>query len=251
VLGALLGATPVGARADAPIVAVAANATAAAEALVERFREVSGHTVRLSFGASGTLARQILRGAPFELFLSADEARVQRVVEAGFTRDEGAVYARGRLVLWVPRGGRLALQFGTGAELADLAAILGDARVRRVAIANPEHAPYGRAAREALEHAGLGPAMSGRLVLGENVAQAARFAASAAVDAALLPLSLAIREPLSSAGTHALVPAAWHGPLRQRMVLLRRAGEAASTFYAFILGPEGRSLLQAYGYSVP
>ncbi len=233
-----------------PLVAVAANAFEAVAAAAERFRADGGTALRLSAGASGNLVRQIERGAPFELFLSADEARPQRLVDAGLTVDGGAVYAVGRLVLWARTGSPVrrppALE-----RPEDLAAALDRASVGRVAIANPEHAPYGAAARAALVRAGAWTSLAGRLVIGESVAQAARFAISPDVDAALLPLALALGAPLAELGWHVPVPEPWHPPLRQRMVLLRGAGAGARAFQDYLLGPRGREVFAALGYELP
>jgi molybdate transport system substrate-binding protein len=242
-------ATPPARAAGGPIVAVAANLTEVATAIASAFRDEQGLEVRLSFGASGNLARQILRGAPFELLVSADEAYPRRLAQAGRTRDEGVVYAVGRLALYLSPGVPLALPPHGESETA-LANLLTDPRLKRVAVANPEHAPYGAAARAVLEHVGAWGALEGRLVIGESVTQAARFAATGGVQAAFLPLSLA-RLPALAGGRHWLVPDAWHGPLRQRAVLIAGAGEVAERFYRFLLGSRARRLLAAAGYSVP
>lgn len=154
--------------AEPPAVAAAADLKFALTEAATQFERDSGQKVRLSFGSSGNFTQQIENGAPFELFLSADEAFVFRLAEAGHTLDRGAQYAIGRLVLFVPERSPLK----PDATLEDLRAALTDGRLRRFAIANPEHAPYGRAARSVLRHAGLWTAIEPRLVLGENAAQA-------------------------------------------------------------------------------
>jgi len=232
----------------APIVAVAANLTAVATALAAAFTAATGQPLRLSFGASGNLARQILRGAPFELFISADEDYPRRLVAAGRTRGGGAVYAIGRLALYLAPGSGLSL--ATEREpAAAFTRVLSDPSIQRIAIANPEHAPYGRAAREVLRHLGAWP-LAGRMVMGENVAQTARFAGAGGVQAALLPLSL-VRLPALEGGSYRVVPDDWHAPIRQRMVLIAGAGAAAESFYHFVLGAEARAVLEHAGYRVP
>ena len=149
----------------APLVAAAADLRFALDEIAADFKRATGHDVRIVYGSSGNFRRQIAEGAPFELFLSADEAYVLALAREGFMVDDGVAYAIGRLALVVPAGSPLKLD----GELADLAAAVADGRVRRFAIANPEHAPYGRAAREALQKAGAWDAIQGRLVLGENV----------------------------------------------------------------------------------
>lgn len=233
--------------AEVPVVAAAADLQYALAEIVMGFTRVLKGSVRLAFGSSGNLARQIMQGAPFELFFSADETYVRMLVDRGLTEDRGALYAIGRLALFVPAGSRVRAD----AELRDLAAAAGDGRLRGLAIANPEHAPYGRAARETLVRAGLWEKLRSRLVLGENVSQATQFALSGSVEAALTAYSLAISEGVSRRGSIALVPEQWHGALRQRMVLLRGAGETARVFYAYVQSPAGRAVLERYGFSLP
>jgi molybdate transport system substrate-binding protein len=137
------------------------------------------------------------------------------------------------------------------AELKQLAAALDAGTLRRFAIANPEHAPYGRAAREALERAGLWSRLEGRLLLGENAAQAAQFAASGSADGGIIPLSLALAPALAGAGRHVLIAEGWHQPLRQRVVLLKGAGSAARRFYEYVQQPAARAILARYGFQAP
>jgi molybdate transport system substrate-binding protein len=132
-----------------------------------------------------------------------------------------------------------------------LRAALSDGRVRRFAIANPEHAPYGRAAREALQHAGLWDAVRPRLVLGENAAQATQFATSGDAQGGIIPLSLARAPAVSALGSFALIPAQAHRPLRQRMVLIKGAGETARAFYGFLQQPGTREIFRRYGFMLP
>jgi molybdate transport system substrate-binding protein len=230
-----------------PMVAAATSLRDVLPTLVEAFAAQSGTGARVSFGASGNLRRQIAQGAPFELFLSADEAFVLDLAREGRTRGEGAVYAQGRLAILVPKGSRLSAD----GCLADLERALDDGRLRRLAIANPEHAPYGKAAREALEGVRLWDRVSDRLIVGENVSQAAQFAATGAADAGLVAYALALSPRLRKCCDQALLPAELHGPLRQRAVLVRDAGEEAQRLYAFILGSEGRAILERHGFGLP
>lgn len=136
-------------------------------------------------------------------------------------------------------------------ELKDLAAALANGRLQKLAIANPEHAPYGRAAREALQHAGLWDKIQGKLVFGENVAQATQFATSGAAQGGIIPLSLSRSPAMASLGSFALLPDSWHKPLRQRTVLLQKAGETARAFYAYMRQPAARAVLARYGFVLP
>jgi molybdate transport system substrate-binding protein len=235
------------AQQDVPTVAAASDLQFALEEVAAAFSAATGRKVELAFGSSGNFFRQIRQGAPFQMFLSADEAFVEELAAGGFAEDRGALYAVGRIALIVPRGSALKPD-GT---LADLAAALRDGRVRRFAIANPEHAPYGRRAEEALRHAGLWDAIEKRLVLGENVSQAAQFAISGGADGGIVAYSLALAPRVARLADHALIPSEWHQPLRQRMVLMNGAGETARMFYAFVAAPEARKILNRYGFVLP
>lgn len=233
--------------AEVPAVAAASDLKFALEPIAARFHADSGRRVRLAFGSSGNFARQIERGAPFELFLAADEVYVERLVVRGLTIGDGAPYAIGRIVLYAPRGSPLAVD----PDMNGLRAALAEGRIHRFAIANPAHAPYGRAAREALQSAGLWEPLQPHLVLGENAAQAAQFARSGNTEGGIIPLSHALAPALSQAGTHAAIPARMHAPLRQRMVLLAGAGETARAFYAYLQQPPARRILRRFGFELP
>jgi molybdate transport system substrate-binding protein len=165
----------------------------------------------------------------------------------GFTRDDGHLYAIGRLVIITPHGSPLTAD----EDLNDLEAALAEGRIRRFAIANPEHAPYGARAREALHHRGLWEALQPLLVIGENVSQAAQFATSANAQGGIIAYSLALSDQVSSRGEFALIPAEWHSPLRQRMALIDGAGEVAEQFYDYLRQPEALAILERYGFVVP
>ncbi|MEQ8267554.1 MAG: molybdate ABC transporter substrate-binding protein [Parvibaculum sp.] len=232
---------------DAPSIAAASDLQFALTDVAAAFTAATGKMVRLSFGSSGNFFRQIRQGAPFEMFLSADEAFVQDLAAAGETADEGALYGVGRIVLILPKGSPLAAD----GSLADLAAALEDGRLKKFAIANPEHAPYGRAAEEALRHAGLWEAIQDRLVHGENVSQAAQFALSGSTQGGIVAWSLALAPEVAARGTYAPIPETAHKPLRQRMVLLKGAGGTARAFHAFMQGEEARAIMRRYGFVLP
>ena len=232
---------------EAPNVAVAANMSAAMPAIVEAFAKAGGGSVKIAYGSSGNFRRQIAQGAPFQLFLSADEAFAEALAKEDHAESAGAVYAVGRLAFYVPQGSPVAIDN----RLKDLGAAAADGRLKRLAIANPELAPYGHAAREALTHAGLWEAVKGKLVLGKNVGQTARFLATGEAQAGFIPLALAAGPELKARGAWATVPESWHAPLRQRMVLIKGAGETARRFYDFLLGPQAQALLKQHGYASP
>jgi molybdate transport system substrate-binding protein len=235
--------------ADVPPVAAAADLKFALAEIAARFERDTGRAVKLSFGSSGNFKHQIEHGAPFELFLSADEGLVFQLADEGLVRGRGELYAIGRLVLFAPHGSALKVD----PALSDLRAALADGRLRHLAIANPAHAPYGRAARAALQHAGLWPAIEPKLVLGENASQAAQFAASGSSQGGIVPLSLSRAPELARLGSFALIPAEWHAaePLRQRMALLKPAGDTARAFYGYLQGPAARLILTRHGFALP
>ena len=239
-------ASPAGAQ-SAPTVAAAADLAFALEGIAAAFRAETKQEVKLSFGSSGNFTTQLMQGAPFELFLSADEGFVFRLADAGKTIDRGTLYAQGRIVLFAPKGSPLE----PDPAFDGLRAALKDGRIQRFAIANPEHAPYGRAAEQALQGQGLWDAVRPRLVLGENVSQAAQFAMSGATQGGIFAYSLALAPGVSSLGRYALVPADWHAPLRQRMVLTKNAGAVAKAFYAYVQAPAARAVLRKYGFMMP
>ncbi|MDN6321620.1 MAG: molybdate ABC transporter substrate-binding protein [Halomonas sp.] len=244
----LLAGAP--AMAGAPIVAAASDLQFALSEAAEQFQQETGNPLRLNFGSSGNFRRQIVQGAPFELYLSADERYVQALYEEGHTKDEGVIYAIGRLV-WLQRAGGDELP-GEDAPLAAVQAALeahASGTFERIALANPEHAPYGVAAQQALEHAGLWEQTEPLRVLGENVSQAAQFALSDDARGGLVAYSLALAPALSERSEYVLIPEAWHSPLRQRMVLTNQAGEVASAFYQWLQQDEGQSILRHYGFS--
>ena len=240
------GARPAGAT-DAPLVAAASDLQFALEEIATAFSRDSGETVRLSFGSSGNFARQIRQGAPFQLYLSADEDYVDMLAKGGFTRDEGVLYGIGRIVLMTPHGSPLQAD-GT---LESLAAAVQEGRIRRFSIANPEHAPYGKRAEEALRHQGLWEVVQPLLVLGENVSQAAQFVTSGNAQGGIIAYSLALAPRVAARGSYELIPADWHSPLRQRMVLLGNAGAIAENFYDYLQQPAARRILVRYGFVLP
>lgn len=228
-------------------VAAAADLRFALEEIASRFSQDTGRQVRLSFGSSGNFRRQIAQGAPFELYMSADEGYVRDLEKAGLTRDGGALYAIGRIVCFAPKGSPLT----PDTRLQGLTGLVSNGGLKRLAIANPEHAPYGRAAREALERAGLWQAVQGRLVLGENAAQATQFAVSGSSQGGIIPYSLALAPRIAERGRFALIPEDWHRPLRQRMVLLKGAGETARVFYDYLRTDDARRVMARFGFAVP
>lgn len=236
-------AKAMGERPAQPVrVAAASDLKFAMDELAARFRQQSGVTVQVNLGSSGQFAQQIRQGLPVDLYLSADESYVFQLADAGLTQGQGVVYALGRIAVIVPASSPLALAPG----LASLRAALPG--MRAFAIANPAHAPYGRAAQQALERLGLWPAVRGRLVLGENVAQATQYVTSGAAQAGITALSLALAPAVASLTRSMVLPSDLHLPMRQRMVLLRGAAPQAAGFYEFLQGDVARAALQRHGF---
>lgn len=230
-----------------PTVAAASDLKFAVEEVAARFEKETGHKLRLVFGSSGNFKTQILQDAPFHLFMSADEGFVYELANAGKTVDRGRAYALGRIGIIVPNGSALKAD----GEFKDLAAALKDGRLQKFAIANPEHAPYGARAKEALLHAGLWDVVQPKLVLGENISQTAQFATSGSTQGGIIALSLALAPSVAKLGTFQLIPEAWHQPLKQRMVLVKGAPPAARAFYEYISTPAAQEIMVRYGFAMP
>jgi molybdate transport system substrate-binding protein len=236
--------------AAAPTVSVAAASDLryAMDDLVATYQGAHpAQAVAVTYGSSGSFFAQISQGAPFDVFFSADIAYPEELAAADLAApDTTRLYAKGRIVVWV--------QDASPIDVEDLGitAVL-DPAAERVAIANPDHAPYGRAARAAMEAAGVWDQVQPRIVLGENVSQAAQFVESGAADLGILALSLAIAPPLCREGRYALVPQELHPPIDQGAVVLTGAADptAAQAFLDFVLGPEGRIVLDRYGFLLP
>ena len=228
-------------------VAAASDLKFALPEVAAAFERAGGAKLQISFGSSGNFRRQIAEGAPFELFFSADEAYADALIADGRALAPGVLYGIGRIVLFLPRDSKLKAD----ATLKDLAAAAADGRLAKLAIANPEHAPYGRAAREALQKAGAYAAVQDKLVLGENVGQAARFATSGAAQAGILPLAMMLAPEIGNQGSHVVLDEALHAPLRQKAVLVKGAGETARRFLDFVRSPAGAGILARYGFAVP
>ncbi|HEX7663993.1 MAG TPA: molybdate ABC transporter substrate-binding protein [Polyangiaceae bacterium] len=221
-------------------VAAAADLSHAFTDVAEAYRTKTGQEVKLSFGATGLLEKQIAEGAPFDVFAAANVSFVDDAVKAGACfADTKSTYAFGHLVVWAKKGSPVP------AQLADLA----DPAYAKIAIANPDHAPYGKAAKQALERAGVWDKVSSRIVYGENVQQTLAFAESGNAEVALVALSLAI----GGEGVYAEIGG--HDPLEQSLVVCKGEGQDASpdgkAFAAFVASPEGRAIMRRYGFLLP
>lgn len=228
-------------------VAAAADLSLALQPVVNNYQRQTGTHVRLSFGSSGDFFNQIQNGAPYDVFLSADLGYPQKLVKLGLA--DGAslrTYAVGRLVLWVPRASRLDLQ-RQGMD------VLLDPSVHKIAIANPQFAPYGRAAVAALRHFGLYDKLAPRLVLGENIGQAAQFAESGNAQVGIIALAHAVAPSVRPLGRYWLVPADSYPALEQGVVIVSRSTDktSAAQFLKFLANPESQAIFRQFGFSAP
>ncbi len=230
-------------------VAAAADLSFAAKELIPPFEKQTGNRVKLSLGSSGNFYSQIVNGAPFDIFFSADVSYPQKLEQAALTEPGTlSIYALGRIVLWVPNEAKIDL------SREGMQALAGSA-IRKISIANPEHAPYGRAAVAAMEHFGLYQKVRDRIVSGESVLQAAQFVQSRAADIGIIPLSLAVAPPMRSAGRYWVIPVDSYSKIEQGVVILKRARKsgdlaAAEAFREWVLGRPGREILERFGFAL-
>lgn len=227
------------------LVAAAADVRPAFEEIGVMFTAATGHEVIFDFGSSGQLAQRIIEGAPVDVYASASASFVDQVLGSGVADpDTRATYALGRITIWSMAG-----RWGGWTDLADLVA---DPDVIFVAIANPEHAPYGVAAKQALVSAGLWETVEPRLVFGENISDTQRLADTGDADAAIVALSLAIAA--GERGEWVLIDEALHEPLEQTLIVVTDDPdrvEAATAFAAFVTQPAGRNVMTRYGFVLP
>jgi len=229
--------------APAPVrVAAASDLKFVLTELAQRYQNETGQRIELNLGSSGQFTQQIRQGLPVDLFMAADEDLVFQLADAGLTRDRGVLYALGRIAAVVPAASSLTLDPALRG-LRD-----AGSAISHFAIANPQHAPYGRAARQALERLGLWPWVEPKLVLGENIAQATQFVTGGAAQAGITALSLALAPEVARLARHVVLPASLHAPLRQRMVLLKSASAQAADFYQFLQTPATRTVLRRFGF---
>ncbi len=229
------------------LVAAAADLSSALTAIANNYEKKTGVKVKLSFGASGALTQQIHNGAPFDIFFSADMDYPKQLIAAG-EADGGSLYqyAVGKLVLWVPADSPLDVEH-RGMD------VLLDPSVKKIAIANPQHAPYGRAAVAALKHAGLYDRASQRIVMGENVSQTAQFAESGNAQAGFVALAHAASPAMRGKGKYWEVPVDYYPPLAQGVVVLANSmhKKEDAEFLAYIKSNEVGEILRKYGFTLP
>ena len=227
-------------------VAAASDLSYAMTEIAANFEKATGCSVRVSVGSSGNFLSQIENGAPFDVFFSADIEYPKKLAADGLAAPGSTyLYAMGKIVLWTREDSHVDLNRGLGA--------LRDPAVKKIAIANPRHAPYGRAAEEALRRSGIYEAVKDRLVLGENISQAAEFVESGNADAGIVALSLVLSPALKDKGRVWAIPENLYTPIQQGAVILRGApnGQGARQFLDFIKAPAIAAVLEQYGFSLP
>lgn len=227
-------------------VAAASDLQFAFQDVATRFQHDCGTTVKLIFGSSGNFFTQIKNGAPFDLFFSADSEYPRKLETAGLA-EPGTVYeyAVGKIVLWTPKQSTLDLSRGL--------AVLLDASVKKIAIANPEHAPYGRAAVAALQHEKIYDKVRDKFVLGENISQTASFVVSGSADIGIVALSLAVAPSMKEQGKYVEIASDEYPPIRQAAVILKSSKQkaVARQFLDYVKSPAIIELLKTYGFSLP
>ena len=226
--------------------AAAADLQFVMQEVASRFQKETGKTVRLIYGSSGNFFQQIQNGAPFDLFFSANLDYPKKLEAAGLT-EPGTYYqyATGKIVIWVPNDSKLDVSSGLKSLL--------DPSVKKIAIANPQHAPYGQAAVAAMKKAGIYEKVANKFVLGENISQTASFVVSRSADAGIVALSLALSPNMKDKGRYAEIPSGDYPPIEQACVILKAAKQkdTARAFLDFIKTRTVAELFQNYGFAVP
>jgi molybdate transport system substrate-binding protein len=226
-------------------VAAASDLNFAIKEIIPQFERSTGHKVRFTLGSSGNFHALIVNGAPFDVYLSADMNYPKQLEKSGHAISGATfIYGIGGISLWVPKDSRIDI------ERSGMKA-LTDPSIRKIAIANPLHAPYGRAAVEAMKAANVYDQVKSKLVFGENISQAAQFVQSRAADIGILAQSIAGSELMLQAGRHWRIPADMHPVLEQGAALLKRAGPGGKAFHEWMRGPEARKILERYGFRTP
>lgn len=230
-----------------PTIAAASSLKFALQEVATQFQQQTSQEVRLVFGSSGNFYTQIMQGAPFEMLMAADEDFVFKLSGAGKTKDRGQVYAKARIGIMTPNNSSIQAD----GQLRDLERALRDGRLKKFAIANPEHAPYGMRAKEVLTKVGLWEAIQPHLVIGENISQTAQFALSGSTQGGIIAQSLALSPKLAKLGRFDLIPEDWHQPLLQRMVLMKNASKTTVDFYHFLSQEQSQIIMKRYGFTMP
>jgi molybdate transport system substrate-binding protein len=233
------------ANAQQATVVVASNMKPAMEEIYQQYKMAGGQDLRIIYGSSGNFARQIQQGAPFHLFVSADESFPIALHRQGLTVDEGRVYAIGRLALIAHKSRKIQLSLNP----VELKKIIED--TNKIAIAKPDTAPYGKAAIDFLKALGLYESAKNKIVFGENISSATMFVTSGSAGIGLTAYSLAKSKEVMQITDHLLIPENFHEPIKQRMVLLKNPPKPVVDFYAHLQSAKAKDVLRLHGYSAP
>ena len=233
------------ANAQVTTIAVAANMKDAFLAIQNEFKVDNKADFRVVYGSSGNITAQILNGAPFSLFISADESYPLELFKRKMTVDDGKVYAVGKIALLSKKSNGIVL----GNNKADLTKAFKQAN--KIAIAKPELAPYGKAAVDYLKAEGLWDLVKDKLVYGDNISIATMYVASGAADIGFTALSLALSPGIAKETQHLVLNPALYEPIQQRMVLMKNAPRDALALYQFIQSPKAQAILRRFGYQIP
>ncbi len=226
-------------------VVVAANMKPGMDEIYQQYKMAGGQDLRIIYGSSGNFARQIQQGAPFNLFVSADENYPISLYRQGLTVDEGKVYAIGRLALIAHKSKKMKLSLNP----TELKKVIDE--TNKIAIAKPDTAPYGKAAIDFLNSLGLYESAKNKIVFGENISSATMFVTSGSAGLGLTAYSLAKSKEVMQTADHLLIPESLHEPIKQRMVLLKNPPKSIIDFYAHLQSAKAKNVLRAHGYSTP
>jgi molybdate transport system substrate-binding protein len=233
------------AHAQVSTIAVAANMKDAFLAIEKEFKADQKADFRVIYGSSGNISAQILNGAPFSLFISADESYPLELFKRKMTRDEGKVYAIGKIALLSKKSKGIAI----GSSKAELTKAIKQAN--KIAIAKPELAPYGKAAVDYLKAEGLWDLAKDKLVYGDNISMATMYVASGSADIGFTALSLALAPGVAKETEYLVLNPALYEPIQQRMVLMKNAPQEAVALYQFMQSPKAQAILRTFGYQIP
>ena len=246
IIAVLIGLSSAFCPAQEITVAAAADLQSVMKEVTARFQKETGKNVKLIYGSSGNFFQQLQNGAPFDVFFSANVEYPNKLEAAGLT-ESGTIYhyATGKIVIWVPNDSKLDISSG-------LKSLLNPA-IKKIAIANPQHAPYGQAAEAAMKKEGVYENVADKLVLGENISQTASFAVSGAADVGILALSLALSPNMKDRGRYTVIPADEYPPIEQACVILKSSQQkdTAKAFLNFIKTPAVTDLFRSSGFAVP
>jgi molybdate transport system substrate-binding protein len=246
VAGLVLALSPQARAEEGPAVAAAASLRPALDEIAAQYEKKTGVKPRITYGSTGNLVQQIEKAAPFQILFAADDESVKKLANENLTESEPKIFARGRAALVAPKDTKMPID----PNLTGLIQAVNTGKVAHFSIANPDVAPYGRAAREVLQKLKLWDELQGKIVTGENVGQAAQFITTGGADAGIVALSLVLSPEMEPKVKFAVIPESWHEPIDHGMALIKGAGAPARAFADYVTGPDGRAILERGGFTV-